>query len=265
MVSLLFSLLLAAGITSDPPATEYRIGPRDVLSIAVMGHPDLSQSFVVQEDGSFSFPLLGHIVAGDRTAKQLQDLLVQRLSDGFIREPQVAVAVQEYRSKSVLVVGEVARPGSYPLSGGMTLVELLSKAGPLSPNASSEAVIVKAGRPAAATTDAPDADAVRINLRAMESGDKSENRVLEAGDTVFFPQAPKVFVSGEVRQPGAYPFGPGTTVRQVVILAGGFTEDASTKAVRILRAAEGKPSEIKVGLDEVVKPGDTVVVRAKLF
>ena len=79
------------------------------------------------------------------------------------------------------------------------------------------------------------------------------------------PQAPKVFVSGEVRSPGAYGWFPGMTTRQLISLAGGLTPDGSDGRLKVVRQVGGKSEEDKIKLDEPVKPGDTVVVRRRLF
>ena len=102
-------------------------------------------------------------------------------------------------------------------------------------------------------------------MRDIQAGDLTKNVALRPNDTVFIPQAPKVFVSGEVRNPGAYPFNPGTTVRQAISLAGGFSEDGSSGRIRVVRQVEGKTTQLKIKLDEPVLPGDTIVVKAKLF
>ena len=103
----------------SPPAlagqADYQIGPSDILSVTVYGHPDLTQTLFVQPDGTFTFPLVGRVKGSDMTPAELEKKLVILLSRGFIRNPQVTVVVQEYRSKTVYVVGEVARPGPYPL------------------------------------------------------------------------------------------------------------------------------------------------------
>jgi len=109
------------------------------------------------------------------------------------------------------------------------------------------------------------ADVIRVNMRDIQAGDLTKNVALRPNDTVFIPQAPKVFVSGEVRNPGAYPFNPGTTVRQAISLAGGFSEDGSSGRIRVVRQVEGKTTQLKIKLDEPVLPGDTIVVKAKLF
>jgi polysaccharide export outer membrane protein len=264
----------AASPASSPPATEYQIGPEDILKVTVYGHEDLTQTVVVQSDGTFVFPLIGRVKGGDLTPKELERKITVLLSQGFIRNPQVTVLVQEYRSKTIFVVGEIMRPGTYPLSGSRTLVEALAKAGPTTANAGAEVVIVRpqgevqgpmlpnqVGEGAASAM----AEVIRVNMRDIQAGDLTKNVLLRPNDTVFIPQAPKVFVSGEVRNPGAYPFSPGTTVRQAISLAGGLTEDGSSGRIRVVRTVDGKSREVKIKLEDSVQPGDTIVVKSKLF
>jgi len=265
-----------APVPTAAPAGEYQIGPDDILRVVVYGHEDLTQTVVVQGDGTFIFPLLGPVKATDLTPQELARKLTALLSPRFIRNSQVTVLVQEYRSKTIFVVGEVTRPGTYPLLGSRTLVEALSKAGPTTANAGAEVVIVRPkvevqgpvlpnqvgnGGVVAAGL----ADVIRVNMRDIQAGDLTKNVALRPNDTVFIPQAPRVFVSGEVRSPGAYPFNPGTTVRQAISLAGGFTEDGSSGRIRVVREVQGKTTQVKIKLDEPVLPGDTIVVKAKLF
>jgi polysaccharide biosynthesis/export protein len=250
---------------------EYRIGPQDILAISVFGHDDLTQTVVVQPDGTLTYPLVGRIPAAEKTAKELESDLTERLGREFIRDPQVTVAIREYRSKTVLVAGEVAHPGTYPLAGGMTLVEVLARAGPLGPGASAEVIVVRPRGEAhgpvlpSEMTDTASVEILRVNVRTIEMGDLSANLVLRPNDTVFVPQAPRIYVSGEVNNPGAYPFSPGTSVRQIVSLAGGITEDGSTGRIRVVRTVDGKTKETGIKIDDPVQAGDTIVVKAKIF
>ena len=263
-----------AAPTPSPAAAapaEYQIGPQDILAISVFGHDELTQTVVVQADGTLTYPLVGRIPAYDKTAKDLERDLTERLGKSFIRNPQVTVAIREYRSKTVLVAGEIGHPGTYPLAGGMTIVEILAKAGPVSPGAAAEVIVVRPKGEShgpvlpSEMTDSALVEILRVNVRAIESGDLSANIVLKPNDTVFVPQAPKVYVSGEVNSPGAYPLTPGTTVRQILSLAGGITEDGSTGRIRVVRTVSGKPHESGIKIDDPVQAGDTLVVRAKIF
>ena len=100
-----------------------------MLRIDVFNQPDLSGTYTVGIGGSLSFPLVGRIDASERTVTALEDSLRERLAKGYLRDPRVTVAVVEYRSRRVFVLGQVRRPGAYPSTGPMTVVELLALAG----------------------------------------------------------------------------------------------------------------------------------------
>ena len=104
-----------------------------------------------------------------------------------------------------------------------------------------------------------------MNLRDIEAGDLEHNVALQPNDTVFVPEAPQVFVSGEVRNPGAYAYQPGLSVRQLVSMAGGLTPEGSMGRLRAVRKKDGKSKEEKIGVDDPIQPGDTLVVKRKLF
>jgi polysaccharide export outer membrane protein len=96
-------------------------------------------------------------------------------------------------------------------------------------------------------------------------GQLDKNVLVRPNDTVFVTQAARIFVTGEVKTPGAITYWPGATVRKAINTAGGFSADAATGHLRIVREVEGKTKEIKIGLDDPVQPGDTIIVKAKLF
>jgi polysaccharide export outer membrane protein len=238
--------------------------------VTVYGHEDLSQTIVIQPDGSFVFPLLGTIQVVRATPSELAGHLAKMLGKGLIRDPQVSVVVQDFKSQVVFAVGEVTKPGSYPLAGDTTVVEILARAGPLSANAGSEVVVVrpkgKVDRPLLPNdVGGYEAEVLRVDMREVRAGHLEKNLKLRANDTVFVPEASRIFVSGEVRNPGAFPFAPGLTIRQAIALAGGFTADASTKNARVVRPSSGRSEPIKMSLDEPIQAGDTIVVKAKLF
>lgn len=148
-------VFVQSATASSPPeasgeaqaGSEYRLGPDDVLRVTVFGHPDLAQEVVVGPDGTLDFPLIGKIAATDRLPTELEAAIAERLSQGFVREPQVRVVVITYRSKVVFVMGELSRPGSYPLSQGRSVVEVLARAGPLLPSAGNEVLVLRPRAP----------------------------------------------------------------------------------------------------------------------
>jgi polysaccharide export outer membrane protein len=254
--------------------SDSEIGPEDILKVTVYGHDDLSLTLVVQPDGTFVYPLVGRVKAAELTTKELEQKLAVLLAQGYIRNPQVTVVVQEHRSRIVHVVGEVARPGPYALTGSRTLMEVLSRAGPLTPGAGVEVVVIRpavasggaqAGEPTAAGSETAQAEVFRVNLREIEAGRLDRNLELRPNDTIMVPAAPRIYVTGEVRQPGGFAFAPGISVRQAISMAGGFTENASTGKLRIVRTVAGHAKELKVGIDDPVEPGDTILVKEKIF
>lgn len=239
---------------TGPSSAPYPIGPNDVVRVTVYDHPDLSPTVVVEPDGSFVFPLLGRVEARGLTPRELEQVLVRRLGDGFVRHPQVAVVVQTYRSHVVYVMGEITRPGSVPLPDARTLVEVLARAGPLLPAAGAEVIVL---RPRAGG----ETEVIHVSLAQLQAGRLENNNVaLQPGDTVLVPRAARVFVSGGVKKPGAYAITPELTVRQAISLAGGFAEHASRRGVHIVRVVDGRRAQVKVALDDPLLPDDTVVV-----
>lgn len=267
--------LIVSGITQGPApgpraraAGDYVVGALDVLTVTVFGEAELSRRYNVDTDGTIDFPFIGRTKAAGLTLRELEDAIAKRLAGGFLVNPQVGVEVAEYRSKAVFIVGEVRSPGSYPVKGNMSLVEALALAGPTN-TASSEVVIVhpdptrNEGGPL--LPDAAGARSVRVNIKELQSGKLSENLQLQDGDTIFVPRAETFFVTGQVRSPGAYVYEPGMTVLQAIALAGGLSERGSRRGMKVLRTSGGRQTEIGVKESDLIKAGDTLVVRQRFF
>src|SRR5689334_7987452 len=251
-------------------ATDYVIGPQDVLTITSYDQADMSGKFTVEADGTFTFPMIGRVKAGGLTLRGLEAAIKAQLKDeGYFRNPQITVAVDTYKSQKVFIVGEVRTPGTYPLSGNMNLVEALARAGSTLPTASGEAVIVHAGENASGPTMPASDDMknlVRVSLRDLEKGTVTSNAALRDGDTVFVPRAQSIYVFGQVKNPGAYGLQQSnTTVLQALALAGGITDRGSTSRIKIVRIVNGEKKELKVKVTDVVQPGDTIVVAERFF
>ncbi len=251
-------------------AADYAVGGQDVVTVTVFDHPNLSGKFTIEADGAFTFPLIGRVKAGGLTPRAIEEEISTRLRAGYIKNPQISVTVDQYRSQRIFVIGAVAQPGTYVLSGNTTLIEALSRAGSTTNDAVGEAMIVRArpGRDVAGPVlpeNAPDAEVVRIDLKQLEGGSLSQNIRMEDGDTIVVPSGEQVFLLGEVRSPGSYAIGKGTSVLQLLALGGGVTERGATGRIKIVRSSAGKKSETKVKLDDIVQPGDTVVVPEKYF
>jgi polysaccharide export outer membrane protein len=264
--------LVAGARAAAQSAGDYVIGPQDVLQISIFDQPDLGGKYTVETDGTFTFPLIGRVKAAGLTLRQFEADLKKRLQDGFFKNPQVTVGVEQYRSQRIFIVGEVRQPGTYPLTGDMTLIEALARAGSTLPSASGEALIVRAKDPKRVTAPTlpgaanPDgSDVITVDVRVLQSGGLSQNVALRDGDTIFVPSAETIYVFGEVKNPGSYPIKRGTTVLQALSLAGGATQFAALNRIKIIRIVKGEKKELKVKLNDVIQPGDTIMVPERFF
>ena len=266
---ILAACALLASSAAAQSAADYLIGPQDVLSIQVFDQTDLGGKYTVETDGTFSFPLIGRVKAAGMTLRGFETELKRKLADGYFKNPQVTVGVETYRSQRVFVMGEVRGPGPVPLTGGMTLIEALARAGSTLPTASGEVAIVRAPRGAKGPVmpnEEKDIDVVRASIKDLESGAMSQNVELHDGDTIFVPRAESIYVFGQVKNPGAYALVQrDTTVLQALSLAGGVTENGAMNRVKVIRIVNRDKKELKVKLTDMVRPGDTVVVPERFF
>ncbi len=265
---LLASLLMLGQDTSLRQT--YTVGPQDVLTITVVGEAQLTGRYVIGTDGTFDFPWVGRVKAQGASLRALEETIARGLTDGgYLVRPQVSIEVQEFRSQSVYVMGEVRQPAEYALSGNMTIIDLLAKA-VLLPSAGEEILInrrrgqTQAGGPVLAANQ-PDVEVIRISKRDIMSGRAAQSVTLRHGDTIFVPKAVSIFITGQVRSPGSYTMEGELTVLQAVALAGGLTEKAAKGRIRILRMVDGKPKQIKAKMSDIVKPGDTIEVPTRFF
>jgi polysaccharide export outer membrane protein len=253
-----------------PSPQAYAVGPQDALTISVVGEPELAGRYVIDADGTFDFPWIGRVKAQGLTLRQLEDAIAKRLTDGgFLVRPQVSVQVQEFRSQTVYVMGEVRQPAEYPLTGDLTIVDLLAKA-VLLPSAGDEILINRHRGQAGPSGPVlsgkqSDVEVLRIPKRDIESGRAAQLVVLQQGDTIFVPKAASIFITGQVRNPGSYSMEGELTVLQALSLAGGMTDRAAKGRVRILRVVAGRQKQINAKMTDIVKPGDTIEVPTRFF
>jgi polysaccharide export outer membrane protein len=275
VVVLAFGGVPAFGQTAEPPPavgpapaaqapvqTDYTVGPQDVLNVRVYGEESLSGRIRIDSDGSFPFEYLGRVSAEGMTPAQIEAHLTKALGDGYLRNPQVSVEVVEYRSQSVFVTGEVRSPNKYSLPGNSTLMDVLTLAGSVTPNAGNWVQISHARQgstglgPSAAEYD------VRINLRDIQTG-KAQNVRMRDGDTIFVPKAERVWVVGQVRNPQGVVYEEGMTVFEAIAAAGGITEKGSNSRIQIVRIENGQRRSIDAKQTDTLKPGDQVNVRTR--
>jgi len=271
LTSLLVALLLMQRIPAvvtpptQPPTAEapgpgqYQIGPQDQLKITVLDEPDLSTSYRVDSDGSITMNYIGKVQAAGRTIAEVQETVRSKLSAGFLRNPQVRVEIESYKSQSVLISGEVRSPGKVQMTGAMTVLEALAAAGSPLPTANSELTIAHAKKPGEG-----DAQLVRVNWKDLQLGKGTDLALLD-GDIVNVPKAQTFYVQGQVRNPGIQVLDPGMSVQQAIALAGGLTDRGSDRRITASRLVKGKLTDVSVKMEDKVMANDVITVNQRLF
>jgi polysaccharide export outer membrane protein len=249
------------------PVNDYKIGTKDLLEVKVFELPELNQTVRVAEDGSVSLSLLGKVDVSGLTAQELEKKLASILDQKYTKAAHVTVFIKEYQK--VAVLGAVGKPGNYEIVGPTTLLQVISQAGGLTPDAMSELYVFRQEKGGEKTK-------IKISLRDLiVNGNQALNIELQPNDVVNIPvdQTFTVFVYGEVKTPGAIQFRQSKkiTLLQAVAQAGGPTEWASTSRVTIKRkdAKTGGEMKIPVNLKDVIagkisdiilEEGDVVIV-----
>ena len=242
--------------------TDYAVGPQDVLNVRVFGEEKLSGRIRLDSDGSFPFEYLGRVKAEGMTTAQIEEYLTKALSDGYLRNPQVSVEVVEYRSQSVFITGEVRSPNKYSLPGNSTLMDVLTLAGSVTPNAGSWVQITHARQAGVVEPPRTAEYDLRVNLRDIQTG-KAQNVKMRDGDTIFVPKAERVWVVGQVRNPQGVVFEEGMTVFEAIAAAGGINEKGSNSRIEIVRIENGQRKSLDAKQTDLLKPGDQVNVRTR--
>ncbi len=270
-------LLVPSFLRAEPP---YEIGRGDVLQVLVLGQAGFSGDFAVDPDGTMSYPFIGKVKAGGMTPAELERKLVTLLSEGYLKRPQVSVSVKQFRSQRVFVAGEVPKPGPYGLRPDRMLSSLVQDVGDLGPSVGHEVVVVRPPDPATGEGSDPGMAprqgptlpgevegslVFHVNLRELRSGYADRDMPLQVGDTVYFPKAAHIYVTGQVAKPGTLPYEEGLTIFQILNMAGGVTDRGSEKGLRVIRLVDGKKKTIKLELTDVVLPEDTVNVPERFF
>lgn len=257
-----FCLLSVGAASAEPTLSDYLVGDGDVLKITVYDNPDLDTVIRINTDGSIQFPLIGRVDLSGMTVAQATKQIETMLADGYLINPQVSIFIQEYRSKKVVIMGQVKTPGVYELSGSTSLLELISKAGGLREEAGSKLTISRT-----LPDDATKQKVVNIDLqKLLETGSSDLNVNLMDQDNIFIGKAGMIYIIGEVKKPGGYKYEDGETVLKAISMAGDFDLFAAKKKIRIIRTVDGKEQTLeKVPLYEPIFPGDIIEVPESLF
>lgn len=256
----LWAFLIGVGSVQTVRAADLLLGPGDVIRVIVFGSPDLSLETRVSEAGKISFPLIGEVEVNQLSAQEAEKKIAGLLSGGgFLRNPQVTINVTSIQSQQISVLGQVNRPGRYPVEGKRTLTDILALAGGANPDGADQITLIRKR----------DGNVVRelIDLpMLLRNGDIENNPVLLGNDIVYVERSPRFYVFGEVQRPSVYRLERNMTVLQALSVAGGLTQRGTERGLRIKRRDDaGKIQIIKVKLDDQVLVDDVVLVQESLF
>jgi polysaccharide export outer membrane protein len=267
--TLLLWAALLAGSACAQSAQEYPLSAGDSIRIFVFQNPELGIEARVSETGTINYPLVGLVNLGGLSITEAEKKIADALkAGGFVQKPQVNIVLQpqQLRPNQVAVLGQVNRPGRFPLEIPNTRVsDMLAAAGGVVPGSGAFA----GGDDVAIITGARDGKPFRkeIDIPALYLGDRPQDDVVVAGgDTIFVPRAAVFYIYGEAQRTGVYRIERSMTIMQALATGGGPTMRGTERRVRLHRKnAAGVTEQIAPKMTDPVLPNDVLYVRESLF
>lgn len=255
------SVSVVARAAAQPGQGDYRLGAGDAIGVQVYQSPDLSVDARVSETGVISYPLVGSLQLGGLTISEAEKRIADALRNGgFVKAPQVNIVLRQVRGSQVSVLGQVSRPGRFPLETLNTRVsDMLAAAGGTTAVGDDVLIITgrRNGQPFRKVVDIP----------ALFLSEKSQDDILvSGGDTLYVNKAPVFYIYGEAQRPGPYRIERGMTVMQALAQGGGPTVRGSQNRLRLHRRdASGNLVESAAKLTDPVQAEDVIYVRESIF
>jgi polysaccharide biosynthesis/export protein len=248
-------VLLSAWSLAQAQRVEHLLGPGDVIRIAVYQNPDLSLETRISELGEIAFPLVGTINLAGRSTTSAQNEIARLLREGnFVNNPQVSVALMQVRSAQVSILGQVARPGRYPIeTAGSKVSEMIAAAGGITPEGGNVVTLtgIRNGQPIKIDVDLPS---------VLQGGRADLDALVANGDTLFVDRSPVFFIYGQFR------LERGTTLMQALAQGGGLTQRGTERGMRVHRKdASGNVRVLQLNLTDLVERDDVIYVRESIF
>lgn len=221
------------------------IGAGDLLRVSVLGAPESDQEVRVGADGNIFLNFIGKVLVAGQTTEQAQAVVAKKLvAGGFFTDPQVSVFAKEYVTQGVSVMGEVQKPGVYPVLGARSLFDVLSLAGGTTQKAGKLISITHRETPQSPTT---------VSLSNDSTESIRSNVAIYPGDTIVVSKAGMVYVSGDVHRPSAVPMDNSSmTVLQALAVAEGVNPTAALNKARLIRTTPSGPQEIPLLLKDML-------------
>jgi polysaccharide export outer membrane protein len=241
-------------------AAEVLLGPGDVVRMSVYGSPDLSIETRISESGHITVPLVGQVDVGGLSVPAAERKIAKLLeAGGYLKKAQVNLLITTMTSQQVSVLGQVNRPGRYPVEGKRKVLDLLALAGGIATEGGDTVSLVRTrgGRTTREQIDVVD---------MVRKGEVDHDVEVAAGDIIYVERAPRAYVTGEVQRPGALRLERGMTVQQAVSAGGGLTPRGSNNGMRITRRdSSGQATTIDVKASDLVQVDDVITVRESWF
>ena len=240
---------------------DYKLGAGDSIGVQVYQSPDLTLESRVSESGIVNYPLIGNVQLGGLSLVEAEKRIADALSaGGFVRSPQVNITLRQVRGNQVAVLGQVNRPGRFPLETVNTRVsDMLATAGGVTPTGD-DVLILTGQRQGQAFRRVIDIPGLFLNQKP------DDDIIVAGGDTLYVNKAPIFYIYGEAQRPGPYRIERGMTVMQALAQGGGPTARGSQNRLKIHRRdTAGKVIETVPQLTDVVRPEDVIYVRESIF
>ena len=231
---------------SNLDSNSVRLGVGDLLEVNVYGVPELNTKARISSSGDVYLPLVSYVHVADLSPEEAQALIEKRLSDGgFLKDPHVSLFIDEYASQAVTVLGEVAKPGPYPIIGDRRLYDLISAAGGLTEKAGRTVTIAHRNKPNQPVT-------VRLAEGLAQTSDS--NVPVKPGDTIVVQRAGIVYVVGDVGKPSGFLMdNDSLTVLKAIALAGGTNRTAKLNGAKIIRKTPEGMQETAIPLKRILQ------------
>jgi polysaccharide export outer membrane protein len=262
---ILFTFILASSASAQPAQSdkaEANLGVGDVVKITVYQNPDLTvESGRILENGQINFPLIGNVTIGGLTIPAAEQKIAKLLRDGgFVLRPQVSIQIAQIRSAVISILGQVGKPGRYPIETvGAKVSEMVAAAGGVLPGGADVVTLVgtRNGRAIKLDIDMP---------AILQSGKAELDLPVENGDIIYVDRAPTAYIYGEVQRPGPFRLERGMTLMQALAGAGGLTPRGTQRGIKVHRRdANGVVTVMDLDLNDPVLRDDVIYVKESLF
>ncbi len=253
--------LLTPGVPAQERQGDYLLGAGDAIRIQVFQNPDLTLETRVPESGTITYPLIGSVRIGGLSLGAAEQMIAAALKEGgFVQKPQVNIVLVQIRGNQVSVLGQVNRPGRFPLETFNTRIsEMLATAGGIATTGSDTVIVVgsRNGKPIRKEVD----------VASLYLGNRlADDIAVVGGDTLYVHRAPLFYIYGEVQRPGSYRVERNMTIQQALAQGGGPTVRGTESRLRLhRRLPDGKIQQLSPDLDAAILADDVLYVRESIF